>query len=117
MIPLYELRVGNLVLDESSGKYFKVQKGSDIDLLSDKFKAIPITPELLKKCGFAYHDYFKIWQKNKAVNGTGPDMEIDPDFWVLDFSHRRIGVELKGLHQLQNLYFTLKGKELELSTE
>jgi hypothetical protein len=43
-------------------------------------------------------------------------MELDPDFWVLDFSHRRIGVEIKSLHQLQNLYFSLKGKELQMTS-
>ncbi|MEI6947389.1 hypothetical protein V9K67_09375 [Paraflavisolibacter sp. H34] len=115
MIPLQELRIGNWILDDTSGEVYQIRKGMDIDSHSNGFSPIPITPELLAKCGFTFHDYFKIWQKNKPEPGTGPDMELDPDFWVLDFSKHRIGVELKGLHQLQNLYFLLKGSELKIA--
>lgn len=115
MIPQHELRIGNWVLEENSGALFQINKGIDIDNYSGKFLPVPITPVILKKYGFAFHDYFKLWQKNKVLSGTGPDMELDRDFWVLNFSHQRIGVELKSLHQLQNLYFFLKGKELEMA--
>lgn len=115
MIPPHELRLGNWIMRKNSGQYLKVQKGLDIDEQSVDYVPIPIAANILLKCGFAFHDYFKLWQKNKAVSGTGPDLELDPDFWVLDFSHHRIGVELKSLHQLQNLYFALKGKELQLT--
>jgi hypothetical protein len=114
MIPQQELRIGNWVLENNSGALFQIRKGIDIDNHSNSFLPVPITPEVLKKYGFAFHDYFKLWQKNKMISGTGPDMELDRDFWVLNFSHQRIGVELKSLHQLQNLYFFLKGKELEV---
>lgn len=117
MIPLHELRIGNLVLANAEGDIVKIEKGSDIDQQAIDYKAIPVTPEVLKKCGFSFHSYFNIWQKNKAVAGTGPDMELDRDFWVLDFSHRRIGVELKNLHHLQNIYFFLKGKELDIKEQ
>jgi len=116
MIPRQELRLGNWIMKDDSGQYFEVKKGVDIDDQSVDYTPVPITPQVLMKYGFIFHDYFKLWQKNKTVNGTGPDMELDPDFWVLDFSHRRIGVELKSLHQLQNLYFSLKGKELEMTS-
>lgn len=115
MIPQHELRIGNWVLEENSGALFQIQKGIDIDSYSKKFLPIPITPVILKKYGFAFHDYFKLWQKNKVLSSTGPDMELDRDFWVLNFSHQRIGVELKSLHQLQNLYYFLKGKELAMN--
>ena len=115
MIAPQELRLGNWILKGDQEPYFEVKKGMDIDALSAEYSPVPITPQVLGKCGFVFHDYFKLWQKNKAVHGTGPDMELDPDFWVLDFSHRRIGVEIKSLHQLQNLYFSLKGKELQMT--
>jgi hypothetical protein len=114
MIPQQELRIGNWVLKNKSGALFQIKKGTDIDNFSQSFLPVPITPSLLEKYGFTFHDYFKLWQKNKTLYGTGPDMELDKDFWVLNFSHQRIGVELKSLHQLQNLYFSLKGKELEV---
>ncbi|MCU7552638.1 hypothetical protein OCK74_26195 [Chitinophagaceae bacterium LB-8] len=115
MIPLYELRIGNWIMNNNSGAYYQIKKGIDIDHHSNSFLPVPITPEVLGKYGFSFHDYFKVWQKNKTIPGTGPDMELDRDFWVLNFSHQRIGVELKSLHQLQNLYFLLKGKELEMT--
>jgi hypothetical protein len=110
-----ELRIGNWVMNDESGEHVKLMKGADIDSHSTGFSPIVITKEVLGKCGFAFHDHFKIWQKNKAVRGTGPDMELNRDFEVLDFSHKEIGVELKSLHQLQNLYFLMKGKELEIA--
>lgn len=114
MIPQQELRIGNLVLKEGTDEYYKIEQGRDID--QPPYTSIAITPAVLARCGFAFHDHFHIWQKNKTIANSGPDMELDPDFWVLDFSHRRIGVELKGLHQLQNLYFMLKGKELDVQS-
>ena len=114
MISLQELRVGNWVINSTSGAYYQLKTGVDIDD-ANNFQLVPITDELIKSCGFNYHTYFKFWQKNKTVSGTGPDMELDRDYWVLDFSHQRIGVELKALHQLQNLYFSLKNKELEIN--
>jgi hypothetical protein len=92
MIPVHELRIGNWMMNDSSGTYHQLQTGVDLDQHSSSFSPILITPEILAKCGFAFHEYFKLWQKNKKTGGTGPDMEMDPDYWVLDFSHRRIGV-------------------------
>jgi len=39
---------------------------------------------------------------------------MDQDYDVRDFGHRYIGVRLKSLHQLQNLFFQLKGIELDI---
>jgi hypothetical protein len=115
MIPPQELRLGNWVIKDQSEQCIEVKNGADIDEGSPDYLPVAITPEVLKKCGFIFHDYFKLWQKNKTLTGKGQDMELDLDYWVLDFSHQRIGVALKSLHQLQNLYFSLKGKELEIS--
>lgn len=85
---------------------------TELNHSDNSYRPIPIDPELLAQFGFQFHTHFKIWQRNKPLAGTGPEMELDQDFWVLDFSHHRIGVEIKHLHQLQNLYYSLKGKEL-----
>lgn len=114
MIPQHELRIGNWIKKNDSNENYQISMGVDIDHYSNRSFPIPITPAVLEKCGFAFDDYHKVWRKNKEISGTGPDMELDRDFWVVDFSKRRIGVELKGLHQLQNLYFILKGKELAI---
>lgn len=116
MIPLHELRIGNWVMSDTAGPYHQISSGADIDC-AQGYTLIPISDELLTDCGFQFDNYFKLWQKNKAVAGTGPDMEMDPDFWILDFSHQRIGVELKSLHQLQNVYYFLKGRELAIDQQ
>ncbi len=110
----HELRIGNLIAQDDSGQYYQLKSGADIDNHTEGFSPIALTQEVLSQCGFAFHEHFKIWQKNRTLPQQGPDMELDLDFWVLDFSHHRIGVALKSLHQLQNFYFAMKGKELEI---
>ena len=112
MIAVQDLRIGNWVTTGSPDSYHQIKSGKEIDQGANRYSLIPITPDLLAACGFAFHSYFKLWQKNKSVMGSGPDMELDTDYWVLNFSHQRIGVELKSLHQLQNVYYFLKGREL-----
>ena len=114
MIAPQELRLGNWVHLADADKYLTVSKVSHLNYTNQDFLPIPITSEILKTFGFQFHEYFKLWQRNKPVAGTGPEMELDPDFWLLDFSHHRMGVEVKSLHQLQNLFFLLKGKELQV---
>lgn len=65
---------------------------------------IPLKEEILLKCGFYktkvifHHDYF--WSGSLNDNGLNyPNLEVT----------------MKYLHQLQNLYFTLTGKELEIN--
>jgi hypothetical protein len=41
-------------------------------------------------------------------------MDIDPDYNVLDFMRRPVVKKLSSLHQVQNVYFFLKGEELGL---
>ena len=114
MIPIQQLRIGNWVTNDNSGEYYQLQTGADLDKAISRYSFIAITPELLSSCGFSFHPYFKLWQKNRQSTGGGADMELNPDYWLLDFSHRNTGVEIRSLHQLQNLYFFLKGKELPI---
>jgi hypothetical protein len=84
-------------------------------------KPIPLTPEILEKCGFE--------KDADPYNWANPDWDIyrikrmsigvkegmfawynrsDDDFYSSYYP------ELKFLHQLQNLYFSLTGEELEV---
>lgn len=83
----------------------------------DRVKPIPLTEEWLKKFGFkklgdwfikkplssvneyAYNPYIKQFD---VINGSGEEIDL---------------VELKYVHQLQNLYFALTGEELEIKKE
>jgi hypothetical protein len=127
MISCYELRLGNRVLvnnelhqvsgitatsvftnntEEGSG-----QPASEYGLA--KVEPIALTDELLKECGFVFHHYFKFWQL--ITTGIRSEMDLSPDYEVIDFMRKPILKKLDSLHQLQNIYFMLKGRELKFA--
>jgi hypothetical protein len=127
MISCYELRLGNSILVNgniqqvsmiTANTIFTVdteqsigQEASEYSL--EKVEPVPLTNEVLKQCGFLYHDYFKFWQL--VTTGIRSEMDISPDFEVIDFMRKPIITKLASLHQLQNVYFMLKGRELKLN--
>jgi hypothetical protein len=133
MIPYNELRIGNYVLFEDnvgriaminykeSQHELSVYTGKEMEseegLTFDKIRPILLTNEVLEQCNFIYHDYFKFWQ---LVAGNGEhrsEMDIDGDFNILDFMRRPIVRKVSSLHQLQNIYFMLKGRELHFNRQ
>jgi hypothetical protein len=81
---------------------------------SAQLQPVPMTDEVLQQAGFRYHTYFRFWQKVGTAPGELSEMDIDPDYNVLDFMRRPVVKKLSSLHQLQNVYFFLKGEELGL---
>ena len=74
----------------------------------DDFLPIPLTPEILEKCGFEKKGkrYSKGWvylweQENNIVFALSEMYEFVGDY-----------LPCKSLHQLQNLYYALTGEEL-----
>lgn len=76
---------------------------------------VELTDDVLKEYGFTYHDHFKCWQLK--VSGIRSEMDINTNYDVLDFLGKPIIRKLASLHQLQNAYFALKGRELKAVTE
>jgi hypothetical protein len=70
-----------------------------------KYRPIPLTEEWLRKFGFEsyYKNGSEYQNKNMYLVKNG-------DIW----QNLKIGVNLKYVHQLQNLYFALTGEELEI---
>ena len=109
MIKANELRIGNWVRDsdgfnkvihiEESFFYTEMFKNTFADI-----KPIPLTEEILLKCGFE-----KLGLIKYELNGVALNIK-----WSSYFIHR-FETEIKYLHQLQNLYFALKGEELEIN--
>jgi hypothetical protein len=115
MIKPEELRIGNIILYKSYNKPEIVEEIKPISIRTIKggshqgieyFEAIPITKEWMEKLGFTYND----------LNGDSGHWQLLP-FEIL---HGEEGysydykIDLKYIHQLQNLYFSLTGQELTI---
>jgi len=78
---------------------------------------IPLTPEILEKCGFVEDKYNpgrfekEIDDQHKLVYGSydGIILECDDTFYNIELS------KIQYVHQLQNLYFALTGNELNIN--
>lgn len=112
MINPKELRIGNLVTynqednlpvaihailqDELDTGYRKL-------LSIDKIFPIPITPEWLEKLGIGNREFLQ-YVIHKREDG-----------YLIYQGHGCFYVNVKYVHQLQNLYFALTGKELPIN--
>ena len=103
MILAKELRIGNLV-NTKNGIKKVTEIGIDYDCFftQDHINPIPLTEEWLLKFG-----YIKIGN-NYLIQGHS--IWICNDLFMCD----KNGMILKHVHQLQNLYFALTNKELNL---
>ena len=83
--------------------------------LQANFTPIPLSPEILEKCGFKIGGYdFLFWDNGKielaGLNWADADI---PEYQFVNFRYSDNGiVSIYYLHQLQNLYYSLTGEEL-----
>lgn len=111
MLKESDLRIGNWVLH--NGDYRKLTEIEFKILLQfsvDELTPIPLTEEILLKCGVYYDidsDTFKI--SNCSLQLDIFDFE---EYDCVVFGESLI--QIKYLHQLQNLYHALTGQELEI---
>ena len=122
MIQAKDLRIGNYVVFSEDGTIFKVieisEKGLGIEnrqeitwIEMETFDPIPLTEEILLKCGFEkkgkriFKGWFYLWEENGLI------------VFALAEMHDEIGcyLSIKSVHQLQNLYWCLCGEELEIN--
>lgn len=110
-----ELRLGNLVeydglpckvkLIEESGLAVLFEDGEDIWIDIWQFCPIPITEKWLLKFGFEKGEFLKnCWDND--------ELSISLENGVVVFGLMNSVVEMRYVHQLQNLYYCLTGKEL-----
>ena len=114
MIKIEELRVGNWVYIEGSRQQIDAIENAtapekcEVDYtLIKHVHPIPLTEELLtEKCGFRRNHYGGLYLYGKF------DFDLTKEgYFLVD----DVGVYCKHLHQLQNLYFALTGKELPVN--
>lgn len=120
-----ELRIGNWIHDRFNNKDHQVT-GHGISTLERIEKegdptiqgcgAIPLTEEWLEKFGF---ERIEGWEDENME--VPPHWRIVNNHWVnlpvRDGKFFHLGQEIKHIHQLQNLYFSLTGEELTIQTE
>lgn len=115
-----DLRIGNcLLLRDTIVKIGGIpnqycllipQEQYAVDL--EKFSAISITEKIILKCGFGEVGFYNnTYHKDNFRIIIGKDSCL---FQIYE-DESCIGIELNFLHQLQNLYFALTGKELEVN--
>ena len=100
-------------LDGKLGKYY-----------SSHFNPIPLTPEILEKCGFEKVENPKQYGWYISV-GNRELCWCHADYISLEFKVGQLDdfcdtikdIDCKHLHQLQNLYFALTGEELIYKNE
>lgn len=128
MIPCNELRIGNHVLVDETLRRISSISGTTVSTVGtgnspeaatersfNNIQPVPMTDDVLRQCGFVYHDYFKFWQLLASTAGLRSEMDIDRDYDIIDFMRRPLIKKVASLHQLQNIYFMLKGSELNVS--
>jgi hypothetical protein len=117
MIKANELRIGNIV--ERNGLNVRVTSIGAKDSMTDggyselkNIEPIKLTPEILEKADFVggYENYYD----HKKLEGL--QIQIDENgCWLLnDEFTQYYGKPFKYLHQLQNLFYSLTGEELNI---
>ena len=126
MIQANELRIGNWVnyIDINGLNPAQIQIEDFINLKEDgekdfAFFPIPLTPEILEKCGLKRHSYemsgCEVWYLQDTSWRVARSYRDENEYKLW---HERISPPtwnlktLKYLHELQNIIFALTGEEL-----
>ena len=117
-----ELRIGNYYQKEHLEGFERWGVVEDVDFFrsSDELEAIKLTPEIMVLFGFENEDdeidYSEFVKKNVVINSEGSDCQEPFTFKIDSYDASRfISIEIKYVHQLQNLYYALTGEELTLN--
>lgn len=124
-----ELRIGNYVKltymvevtaisNDGDCYYTPIDQEEYLDEFTDirHFEPIPLTPEVLEACGFEYDESNIKWKINKNSKfefAWGEECGTQFNYSVC----RRGVSHVNFLHQLQNLYYSLTGQELQIDIE
>ena len=120
-----ELRIGNYVnfnnrLQEGQEPVIKSCDFAVIEKQPDWVEPIPLTEEWLVKLGFSYNPSFN----NFIIDADGFDNSIkffEGHEWVYSFDESSNGCYhiawIEYVHQLQNLFFALTGKDLQFKNK
>ena len=100
-----ELRIGNSIIQDDDFVFVTWWRLELMENNKIEYKPIPLTEEWLLKFGFEKRYETCFQYKNFILNDKFIMMDID------------ITIQLKYVHQLQNLYHALTGEELTIKDE
>jgi hypothetical protein len=122
MVKPREIRYGNWF--KVAGRYTYIAHWKDLRDLS-YYEQIPLTPEILEKCGFVINRTGGHYNNIYLFDGEECKFEISDSSKVSKFrfcyeyfkdeNGKKYFRGLNYLHELQNLIFILTGKELEIN--
>lgn len=127
MIKINELRIGNYVAHRMKVTEVSAMNLNNVWVMGDRdyvaltsrsISAIPISEEWLTMFGFV--DDGVVWEKDELIIGlykTGYFHIPSKLILYQSLLSSKTGVAIKSVHQLQNLYFAITGKELTKSEE
>lgn len=117
-----ELRIGNYVHEKYYNRGYKFEPIKLKDILSthivcsldnahnfEDIEPIPLTEEILLKCGFEFFDNERIFN-----NFVIEDFHNGNYYFTAGEGIKLHEKHIEYLHQLQNLYFSLTGEELNV---
>lgn len=112
-----DLRVGNRLNKDGIVVCIDARSILDIsynDSEACKYKPIPLTPEILERCGFVNNIVYRLTIANKDSSPSELQWSGGETICICRSGINAIGVSCKYVHQLQNLYYSLTGEELDL---
>lgn len=113
MIKVIELRIGNWFHDKERNRNFQVYEvhqdgvmiSSHLGVETKNIQAIQLTPEILEDCGFG---------SCEDLGGDKTYIKQDNDNFYLVCDFVRVSEKpFNYVHQFQNIYFDLTGKEID----
>lgn len=127
MVDVNELRIGNWFIGYDNKpfqwelEHFKMLSTVDVDEIIKS--PIPLTEDILLKCGFEKKSMYDVEKYRIEVWFLEDIGYLSPNFeYCINASNDHseydnitaLSTPMNSLHQLQNLYFSLTGKELEV---
>lgn len=128
MIAPFEFRIGNLYIhrygdgevtecNRVTAQLLKYMESQDEEIWQRRYwpEPIPLTEAVLMAAGFEWDDRNIRYKTNK---NTFFEISFSEEQGVtINYSVCRQRVNVNSLHQLQNLYHIINGKELEINIE
>lgn len=117
MVDVRELRIGNWIWSDDVNMPYQLNDFGMV-VVKRSFEnrsPIPLTPDILVKCGFEIVE-FKVHEYRLDIHRSWIMVVKNGEFNLHDAQDEFYSnyIPIKSLHQLQNLYYSLTGKELEI---